>query len=35
VVGALIKKGEEHPVLKKLWSFNPENTDETMIAFVI
>lgn len=29
VVGVLINEGEEHPVLKKLWSFMPENTGDT------
>lgn len=29
VVGVLIKEGEEHPVLKKLWSFMPENAGDT------
>ncbi len=31
VIGVLIAKGEEHPVLKKLWSFMPENTGETSV----
>ena len=29
VVGVLVDEGEEHPVLKKLWSFMPESTGET------
>ncbi len=29
VVGVLIEEGEEHPVLKKLWSFMPEHVGET------
>jgi len=29
VVGVMIKEGEEHPVLKKLWSFMPEKAGDT------
>jgi carbonic anhydrase len=29
VVGVLIKEGKEHPVLKQLWSFMPENAGDT------
>lgn len=29
VVGVLVKEGEEHPVLSKLWSFMPEHAGET------
>lgn len=29
VVGVLIAEGEEHPVLKKLWAFMPENPGES------
>lgn len=29
VVGVMIAQGEEHPVLKKLWSFMPENAGDT------
>ncbi len=31
VVGVLIAEGKEHPVLKKLWSFMPENPGETSV----
>lgn len=30
VVGVLITEGDEHPVLKQLWSFMPENTGDTI-----
>jgi len=29
VVGVLVDEGEEHPILKQLWSFMPENVGET------
>jgi len=29
VVGVLVNEGEEHPVLKQLWSFMPQNPGET------
>jgi carbonic anhydrase len=29
VVGVMIEEGEEHPVLKQLWSFMPENPGDT------
>jgi carbonic anhydrase len=29
VVGVMIDEGDEHPVLKKLWSFMPQNVGET------
>jgi carbonic anhydrase len=29
VVAVMIKEGQEHPVLKKLWSFMPENAGDT------
>ncbi len=29
VVGVMIDEGEEHPVLKKMWSFMPENAGDT------
>lgn len=31
VVGVMIKEGEEHPVLSKLWSFMPVNPGETRV----
>ena len=31
VVGVMIAEGKEHPVLKKLWSFMPENPGETSV----
>lgn len=31
VVGVLVKEGEEHPVLKQLWSFMPEQAGETRV----
>ena len=29
VVGVMVKEGEEHPVLKKLWAFMPEKAGDT------
>jgi carbonic anhydrase len=31
VVGVLVEEGEEHPVLKKLWAFMPENVGDTNV----
>jgi carbonic anhydrase len=31
VVGVLVEEGEEHPVLKKLWAFMPENVGDTSV----
>ena len=31
VVGVMIKEGEEHPVLNKMWSFMPENAGDTSV----
>ena len=31
VVGVLVDEGDEHPVLKQLWSFMPENAGETNV----
>lgn len=34
VVAVLITEGEEHPVLKKLWAFMPENTGDTSVQTI-
>ena len=34
VVGVLIQEGAEHPVLKKLWSFMPENSGDTSVQAI-